>query len=213
MQTLFSLDLSTEFATDGFLSNTTLQRTDMPQDVPWQTQGALFYDNTTLYLFAGTSDEMPATQAMWNYNVSSNKWNRPNAAGGMFNFNNREDGWYTSDPASGQSFFLGGQEGGINGVYASRHVPGMVKFDASNPALLSWKNETQQSDSRRSLATPSSISGSMVFVRMGRKGVLIGFGGYDVRYTTNERGGLNVLTSWIVFQDGYHRSGMVRLRL
>lgn len=170
---MYSLDMNTNFNLGGFLSTDTIQAIEAPTQSNWRERGVFFYDNTSVYIMAGDGrTEYPPTSTIWSYNASTEMWNPRNVSGGSFNYGDRSRAWYASDPASGTSYLFG------NG-FDDQTVPGMIKFDSSNPQALSWINETtgdgQHGDSLLSVA-----EGAMSFVRLGKKGVLVGIGGYDV---------------------------------
>jgi hypothetical protein len=58
----------------------------------------------------------------------------------------------------------------LNGGFDSTW--GMVVFN-SDPQHLSWTNQTQND-------TPGTIGSTMQYLRYGKAGILIAFGGYDV---------------------------------
>lgn len=99
------------------------------------------------------------------YNATSQSWSNVTAQGGNFNFFPRN---FASTAASSTSGLgLGFLSGGLETKPNSPQ--GMVRFDASNPAAPSWKNETY---------APRLVGATMQYVRFGNKGVLVAIGGY-----------------------------------
>lgn len=133
-----------------------------------QGSGAMWNTNDTIYVFGGVQTP---TNALSAYNVTTDRWQDVRVAGGDFNFDVRTGAVSVSVPESGLNFVLGG------------HVPffvgGMVRFDASDPADLTWTNETLGNGSFGE-EVPNLDSGALVYVPAGEQGVLIAFGGNNV---------------------------------
>lgn len=92
-------------------------------------------------------------------------------AGGDFNFGKRTSAQFASAPESGLGFIYGGN---------TPYMSGMLRFDASNPDKLSWTNETLSNGSYGA-QVPNLISGALVYIPAGKEGMLISFGGANVR--------------------------------
>jgi len=84
----------------------------------------------------------------------------------------------SSGSDQGLNFIEGGYPTDIAN-YAQNSTPGLITFDASNPANLSWYNSTETSN------TPHTLGASMQYVRYGQSGLLIGLGGYGVCVLSN----------------------------
>lgn len=169
---LFTLRLNESFSVTGLLTDQ-LYSSDLPSDVPWDSEsGAFFYDNTTLYLYAGlpSSDES-ATNRLWAYNVMDSLWREVTVKGGNYQHGSRETALFASIPGAGLSFFSGGKEG---------DTPGIIRFNSSNPATLTWENDTSFSYSNLKSPGPLRSEGQLVFIPVGEQGVLISIGGYNV---------------------------------
>lgn len=121
-----------------------------------------------LYCFAGYLDtNQPPINDLNTFNISSGEWSNVTVSGGDFNYDPRVA---TSRAVSaGTSEALGFVTGGWN------DLGGMVRFDASDPASPQWRNETDNSP-------PLTLEGSMEFIRLGSKGCLVNFGGYNKDY-------------------------------
>lgn len=162
---LYSIPLNVSFPVDGPVPSNNYYEISAPRQ--WRAQGAFFQDadETMLYSFAGFLDDRQApTNDLDSYNITSGQWSNISVSGGDFNFYTREA---TSRAVSkGTSGALGFVSGGWN------NVGGMIRFDASDPANPQWRNETDNSP-------PLTLEGSMEFIRLGPKGSLISFGGYD----------------------------------
>lgn len=92
-------------------------------------------------------------------------------AGGDFNFGKRTSAQFASAPDSSLGFIYGGN---------TPYMSGMIRFDASNPDKLLWTNETLSNGSYGA-QVPNLISGALVYIPAGKEGMLISFGGANVR--------------------------------
>jgi hypothetical protein len=59
----------------------------------------------------------------------------------------------------------------------------MVRVNASDPSNPRWTNQTLQGQ-------PLLVSGALEFLRYGRSGILVSFGGFDQNETGNDGFGL-----------------------
>ncbi|KAI1128813.1 hypothetical protein F5Y10DRAFT_239563 [Nemania abortiva] len=139
--------------------------------------GTFFYDHTTLYPYAGLIG-LPldgSDNILWEFNTSTNSWNWVKLEGDqLIPFANSSEGVYASDPRTGTSFYTGGYTVGFNSTYN-----GTVKFQSPDPGPLSWEFQTP---SVGTMPGPNILKGAMVYVRKGRAGILIAFGGYQTAY-------------------------------
>jgi hypothetical protein len=167
---LFSIPLNTSFPADGLLSSTIFTEVDAPKQ--WNYQGAFFQDanETLLYCFGGYYDQPQPINDLNTFNITSGEWSIVSVRGGNFNHGRR---LFSSDAiSSGSSEALGFVAGGREEFF-----PGMIRFNGSNPTYPEWRNETMNNP-------PLTIAGSMIFIRLGPKGSLINFGGYNT-YSPN----------------------------
>lgn len=93
-----------------------------------------------------------------------------------FQFRDRTSSQYVSVPESGLGFIYGGTD----------YMGGMIRFDASDPDNLSWTNETLGNGSN-GLAVPNLESAAMVYIPAGDEGMLVTFGGRNVRRIPRSR--------------------------
>ncbi|KAI9818452.1 MAG: hypothetical protein M1827_000511 [Pycnora praestabilis] len=171
-QKLFWLELNASFPVDKVIASAALQSVAAPENSAWNTSytGLLFADAdvTTLYNFGPEIDASGPPQELTllpAFNISSSQWSNVTVAGPDFTFDNLDPQGFASSIDSGQ---------GLNFLNSGNVVKGasIVKFDASDSSQLSWTNETGSN-------FPSTQSGTMQYVRAGKAGVLIGFGGFD----------------------------------
>ncbi|KAI0454373.1 hypothetical protein F5B21DRAFT_243559 [Xylaria acuta] len=141
--------------------------------------GTFFYDHTTLYPYAGLvgpeADRL--NSQLWAFNSSNNMWRRTEAAGGRIPFWGNSEGVYASDPRTGKSFYTGGTILAYNGTNNAT-----VKFDSSADNNPQWDIQTFYPG----IPGPDILKGAMVYVRRGREGILIAFGGYQTAYPGTE---------------------------
>ncbi len=125
-----------------------------------------------LYLFAGMNPlSLVGDNILTAYNTSSDVWSSVSVAGGSFQSGNRWASLHASVPESGLSFLAGGDVDVV--------IPGMLRIDLSDPDNLRWVNETRGNGSLGA-SVPSVQFGEMVYLPMGKAGVLLAFGGSDV---------------------------------
>ncbi|KAI9682447.1 MAG: hypothetical protein M1829_000239 [Trizodia sp. TS-e1964] len=181
---VYSLDLSKSFNVDTTIDTADFQSSLVPTvltpNIGLQLQGtggSFFYDKTALYPYSGfaelTNDE--SNNIIAAYNTTTSQWSSlPPVSGGNLQFGNRDGGQSVSVPDLSLSFFLGGD--------SKTPIPGLVKFDSSNPSAPKWYNQTAGN-------VPSILSGAMVYVPVGTQGALLAFGGYNStrRVTTEQR--------------------------
>lgn len=171
---MFSLDLSDSFPVETVLSQNFIQSITIPPNVVPNLinqseelyNGALFATNDTFYVFGGAD---PTQNLLASYNAISETWASVSVSGSDFLTNPRYQGQSVSDPFTGLSFYSGGTD----------NIYGMVKFDASNPAAVSWTNETSVSPGDGD-PSPNRFLGGMVYLPKGKAGVLLLLGGYFV---------------------------------
>lgn len=145
---------------------------EVPGFAQTNSNGPLFYDQSSLYVFSGWS-EANSKSSISTYNVSTGEWmdKEVSALGSIGDYAPTDSFSGTSDLPSGKSFVLGADplEDGA--------TDGLVIFDASDPEELVWHNE-KETESLRDVV-PRGFGGNVVNVRYGAQGVLVSFGGYD----------------------------------
>lgn len=129
----------------------------------------MWYTNDTIYVFAGL--HQTPTNTVSAYNITTNAWQEVQVAGGDFDFHNRSSAPSVSVPSLGLNFIYGGND--------PTSIGGMIRFDASDPANLSWTNETLGNGSY-GVEVPNLESGAFVYIPAGEQGVLVSFGGANV---------------------------------
>jgi hypothetical protein len=181
---LYYLDLTTSFPVEQSISTAYLKSVEVRDNLtPRITAqaatngGEFWYDNTTIYLYAGITTPKNADGGNFTgdnvlaaYNTSTNSWETVTVEGGDFDFGNRVSASYASDPQSGLSFHLGGE--------FDVETPGLVEFNASNPSHPTWVNQTNGGTA--GVPVPDVLEGSMAFLPYGDEGILIQLGGYNV---------------------------------
>ncbi|PGH20357.1 hypothetical protein AJ80_03625 [Polytolypa hystricis UAMH7299] len=170
VQKLFWFDLNTTFSVQSAISSNSIHSTEIPENAPNRFGGALFVAYDTLYIYSGLQSDK-RYDWMWSYNTSLSEWERANVTGGSLNFQRRSAGLSATAPESQLSFFTGGLE--------SPWTTGMLVFNGMDSNNLSWVNQTK-SDGDGAVSPPRIAHGGMDYVRMGKDGVLIAFGGYDI---------------------------------
>jgi len=117
-----------------------------------------------LYSMSGFTDPSTPTNTLLAFNTTSTSWMNVTVSGGNFNFDARTGALHKNSMGEGNTglgFITGGYE----------DIPGMVRFNGSDPDHLHWTNETQNNP-------PLTLDGGMEFTRYGKQGSLIAFGGY-----------------------------------
>nr|OQO23018.1 hypothetical protein B0A51_09187 [Rachicladosporium sp. CCFEE 5018] len=171
---LYSVKVDDTFPIERSIPSSLVTSTDIGSAVhvaqtdPFNASVPMWSSGDTLYVFGGPSSP---TNVLPSYNVTSQTWQDVQVEGGSFNFGNHSFSQAVSTPDSGLSFYSGG--------LAPYTGPSMVRFDASNPAKLSWTNESLDHGSYGS-EVPNLLDGTIVYVPAGNAGLLISFGGYNV---------------------------------
>ena len=165
---LYSVPLNNSFPVDGPLPANSYYVTGSPKQ--WDNEGAFFQDaeETMLYNFGGYTDkEQQPINALNTYNLTSGEWSNVTVSGGDFNYAGRAatSRAISQGTSEALSFVTGGWD----------DIGGMIRFNASDPANPQWQNETDNNP-------PLTLEGSMQFIRLGPKGSLISFGGYNKDY-------------------------------
>ena len=133
----------------------------------------LWYSNDTLYAPDLSS---PPGNTLAAFNTATEDWSFLPVSGddvSLKSFNSKLDHrsseMSASIPSNGLAFSFGD--------FAQ---PGLVKFDSSASQTLTWQNQT--SGGSQGIQVPLVSEAEMVYVPLGKKGVLLVMGGMDVRY-------------------------------
>ncbi len=165
-QNIYWLDLNKSFPIDGVLSSNSFELTQASTESGWQVTGTFFKSHSTLYSF-GRSNDDAALGSLAAFDTATSQWSTAHVAGGDFNHGARHMNMHATG-GPGLGFIAGGSDTDLRG---------MIQFNASNPSKLSWANQTGES-------VPNTMGATMQYVRMGRAGVLVAIGGYDVSIST-----------------------------
>ena len=185
----YSLDLTQPFPADGPIPLANLSQSPLPTvdlaggvtPVAGGFSGALFYDHTTLFAYSAIlgRNSNGSNNALWSYDTMSSAWSLKQVEGGQIAFGSNSEGLYASDPSTGLSFYTGGWQMAFNNTNN-----GIVRFDSSDPTAPQWNFATTQTG----MQGPDILKGAMSFVRKGKAGVLIAFGGYNTTHRGTEFG-------------------------
>jgi hypothetical protein len=162
--TLYSIPLNNTFPSSGLLPANAYR--DLPAPgVEYHGEGTFFKDgnDTILYSMNGFQDPSTPTNQLLAFNTVTQGWFNATVSGGDFNFDTRAAALHaisSGQGVSGLGFVSGGWE----------DVPGMIRFNATDANNLHWTNETSNNP-------PLTLEGGMEFVRYGKQGSLIAFGG------------------------------------
>lgn len=137
--------------------------------------GTFFYDHTMLYAYAGLvgPEADGITNELYAFNTTDNSWNLTQIEGDSLSFGSNSEGVYANDPRTATSFYTGGWTMAYNGT-----SNGTVKFQSDNTHRPSWTFHTGFTG----FQGPDILKGAMVYVRKGRAGILVAFGGYQTAY-------------------------------
>ncbi|KAK6442515.1 hypothetical protein LTR95_001255 [Oleoguttula sp. CCFEE 5521] len=180
---LYSVKVDDTFPIERSIPSSLVTSTDIGSAVhvtetdPFNASVPIWSSGDTLYVFGGPSSP---TNVLPSYNVTSQTWKDVQVEGGSFNFGNHSYSQAVSTPESGLSFYSGG--------LAPYTGPSMIRFDASNPAKLSWTNESLGQGSY-GVEVPNLVDGTIVYVPAGKAGLLVSFGGYNVSEGINSNSG------------------------
>ena len=123
---------------------------------------------TTLYNFAFFTDTDDTAEIIGAYNSTSDTWRNVSVGGGVVTSLSGGVSATTATSGLGLSFI----GGGYNDPSASRVSAGMIRFDASTPNALSWRNETD--------GVPVLVGGALEYARFGTQGILVAVGYSEV---------------------------------
>lgn len=136
-----------------------------------ESQGVFWVgpDEDVIYSIGGFGNTPPASDVVNVFNTSSHQWSNVSVTGGNFNYKSRQGSSVasTTNTNVGLGFVSGGDGVGPD------LLTGMVRINMSDTQHPTWANLTDN--------PPLSLEGSTEFVRYGSEGVLIAFGGFNVR--------------------------------
>ncbi|KGM92277.1 uncharacterized protein PADG_11465 [Paracoccidioides brasiliensis Pb18] len=165
---LYWLDLNTTFNVEGDITPNTLHRTSIPNTAPYESGGGFFAGENTIYIYSGLGNSK-RYDWMWSYNAKDGIWSRAQVDGGKLNLDERFGGLSAVAPESNLSFFTGGWDMPITGT---------LVFNSTDGANLQWTNVTKV-EGDDAVGEPRIANGGMDYIRLGKKGILVAFGGYD----------------------------------
>lgn len=172
---LFYVDLNESFPAAGYLLNDNFTSIALPSGVPYSDDNQLFfYDNSTLYFYDPDTylNQTGLRGSMWTYDVASEIFTYINVSGDTNIPYAPHQGAFVSNPATGMSFYTGVQDKGLGKRDVT--VPWVQVFDSSTSADVKWLTGAG--------GGPQFSEAQMVYIRSGKEGVLIAFGGVDVRF-------------------------------
>lgn len=164
---LYSLDLSKPFQADAYISASEYQSIPLPSGVPysddWQP---FFYDNSSLLFYVPNTT---TGDKIWTYNVSTETFQELSVKGSSNNPAVTDNGAWISNPATGQSYYTGNPSSGL--ARRSPSSPWLQILDSST-SNIQWLAGGG--------GGPLLSYAAMVYVRAGKAGILVAFGGVDV---------------------------------
>ncbi|KAK6544630.1 hypothetical protein TWF694_001319 [Orbilia ellipsospora] len=185
---LFTIPLTKSFPAHSLISSSTYSSVDIPAGVPINDdEGVFLYTNTTLYFYEPDQDRTNGT-SIWTFNASNETFTQVTVGGGENVPYQLYPGGFASDPATGRMYYsgslrnsqkrkvkrtLGDVEGeGYGVVRRAPSVPWVQILDASGGDFnASWVGGAG--------GGPTLLYGTLQYVRYGKKGILVGFGGVD----------------------------------
>lgn len=184
---LFYLDLAVNLTVEQYLSPDILRKYPIPAnmtpniaDVYEDSSAILWYSNDTLY--SHNSDRVDNTLAA--FNTTTENWSFVEVSGNNVQLVDRSSEMSASIESSGLAFSFG-----------STGKPGLLKFNNLVPQSLTWSNETSRLGG---IQVPLVSEAEMVYVPMGKEGVLLIIGGMDVSFSLLP-GRLSKLTTSVAF--------------
>ncbi|EEH33861.2 hypothetical protein PAAG_04910 [Paracoccidioides lutzii Pb01] len=165
---LYWLDLNTTFNVEGGITPNTLHRTSIPNTGPYESGGGFFAGENTIYIYSGLGNSK-RYDWMWSYNAKDGTWSRAQVDGGKLNLDERFGGLSAVAPESNLSFFTGGWD---------MPIIGTLVFNSTDGANLQWTNVTKV-EGDGAVGEPRIANGGMDYIRLGKNGILVAFGGYD----------------------------------
>ncbi|KAF3926541.1 hypothetical protein AA313_de0200729 [Arthrobotrys entomopaga] len=187
---LFTIPLTKSFPAHSVISSSTYSSIDIPAGVPANDdEGVFMYTNTTLYFYEPDQDRTNGT-SIWTFNASNQTFAEVTVGGGENNPYQIFPGGFASDPATGRMYYTGSlknsqkkrkvkrtlgdveKEEGYGVVKRAPSVPWVQILDASRGDYsANWVGGAG--------GGPTLLYGTLQYVRYGKKGILVGFGGVD----------------------------------
>ncbi|KAK6363443.1 hypothetical protein TWF730_000874 [Orbilia blumenaviensis] len=184
---LFSIDLTSSVTAHTTIKPNIYKSIDTPNGFPVNSDAGIgIYTNTTIYFY----DPSTSNSAIWTYNVQTEEFKEINIADEQNVPEQVFAGGWASDPATGLMYYTGSYrnsqkrkrrdiDGPINGAVEEFALekraptrPWMQILDASEgDDKAKWLEGAGRG--------PTLLYGTLQYVRYGRKGILVGFGGVD----------------------------------
>ncbi|EPS44696.1 hypothetical protein H072_1312, partial [Dactylellina haptotyla CBS 200.50] len=189
---LFSIPLDKPFPAHSLISPSTYTAIDLPDGPPIGSDAGIFlYTNTTLWFYEPDSDSSNGT-SIWTFNAQNETFSQVSVGGGENVPFQIFAGGYASDPATGTMYYTGSYRNSQKRRRRKRRTLGSggvgeYEFELDKRApTRPWMqildasrgdgNATWLSGAGRG---PTLLYGTLQYVRYGKKGILVGFGGVD----------------------------------
>ncbi|KAK6531146.1 hypothetical protein TWF281_007970 [Arthrobotrys megalospora] len=186
---LFSIDLTAPVTAHTTIKSNVYKSIDTPDGFPINSDAGIgIYTNTTIYFY----DPSISNEEIWTYNAQTEEFKKVTIADEQNVPLQVFAGGWASDPATGLMYYTGSYrnsqkkkrrrdggyliDGGVVGEYALEKRaptrPWMQILDASEgDDKLKWLEGAGRG--------PTLLYGTLQYVRYGKKGILVGFGGVD----------------------------------
>lgn len=124
------------------------------------------------------------------FDTKTSKWQVSALQGNeTWDFKGMSGASHANDPSTGLSFLAGGIPLDSTAVPDYRAIQsstkGLYAFDFSDPSTPKWSNSTNRTTSQYGAAVPTTSQGSMVYLPVGKRGVLLVIGGNNVRHSVS----------------------------
>ncbi|KAK6332344.1 hypothetical protein TWF696_003062 [Orbilia brochopaga] len=203
-RSLFSIPLTSPWPAHSFISDSLLEAVPIPPtsgsiDVPFDSDtGIILHTNTTMYFYEPDGVNNNGT-SVWTYNAQTEKFALVTIDGGENVAYQPYQGGYASDPGTGRMFYIGGYRNSQKKRKRKRELdtgltignsvamPENVKRELAERApTIPWMQilDASEGDDKAkwlpgSGGGPTLLYGQLNYVRYGKKGILVGFGGID----------------------------------
>ncbi|KAJ6259317.1 hypothetical protein Dda_6217 [Drechslerella dactyloides] len=205
---LFSIPLTAPFPVHSFISSSLYTSIDIPPannslEFPYDSDtGVILRTNTTIYFYEPNGNNHNGTN-VWTYNAETAKFAQVTIGGGENVPYQIYPGGYTNDPATGRMYYTGSYRNSQAGKKRKRDLeprwdarptigdsaamPENVKRELARRApTVPWLQvlDASEGDQAAKWLTgtgngPTLLYGVLTYVRYGKKGALIGFGGVN----------------------------------
>ncbi|KAF3936105.1 hypothetical protein ABW20_dc0109653 [Dactylellina cionopaga] len=194
---LFSVPLTTSFPAHSLISSSVYNSVDLPSGAPVNSDTGIFmYTNTTLYFYEPEVNDIDNGTSIWTYNAESSEFKQATVGGGENVPYQIFPGGYASDPATGRMYYTGSyrnsqkrrrrkrreREENLLELVGEEYAFELEKRAPSRP----WMQilDASRGDNNANWLTgvgngPTLLYGTLQYVRYGKKGILVGFGGVD----------------------------------